>query len=92
MTADGQFRDPVPPRRSWLDRALSRVGGLALLVTLAGAGLVVVALAVLFVGLLLLVAELALPGIYLLWVGIAAIGTGLLQLVAVPGRPAASPG
>jgi hypothetical protein len=53
MTADGEFRDPVPPRRSWVDRALSRVGGLALLVTLAGAGLVVVALAVLFVGLLL---------------------------------------
>ena len=36
-------------------------------------------------GLLLLVAELALPGIYLLWVGVAAIGTGLLQLVTVPG-------
>lgn len=36
-------------------------------------------------GLLLLVAELALPGIYLLWVGIAAIGTGLLLLVTVPG-------
>jgi membrane protein implicated in regulation of membrane protease activity len=36
-------------------------------------------------GLLLLVAELALPGIYLLWIGIAAIGTGLLLLVTVPG-------
>ena len=36
------------------------------------------------VGLLLLVAELALPGIYLLWVGIAAIGTGLLLLATVP--------
>ena len=35
-------------------------------------------------GLLLLVAELALPGIYLLWVGLAAIGTGLLLLVTVP--------
>ncbi|MDN3565874.1 hypothetical protein ACFQY5_10505 [Paeniroseomonas aquatica] len=53
MTADGQFRDPLPPRRTWLDRALARVGGAALLVTLAAAGLVVVALAILFVGLLL---------------------------------------
>ena len=53
MTADGQFRDPLPPRRTWLDRALARVGGLALLVTLAAAGLVLVALAILFVGLLL---------------------------------------
>ena len=34
-------------------------------------------------GLLLLVAELALPGIYLLWVGSAAIGTGLLMLTTV---------
>ena len=53
MTADGQFRDPLPPRRTWLDRALARVGGLALLVTVAAAGLVLVALAILFVGLLL---------------------------------------
>ncbi|MDB5374533.1 MAG: hypothetical protein JWP04_3175 [Belnapia sp.] len=53
MTADGQFRDPVPPRRGWLDQVLGRVGGVALLVTLAAAGLVVVALAILFVGLLL---------------------------------------
>ncbi|WP_236033379.1 hypothetical protein [Belnapia mucosa] len=53
MTADGQFRDPPPPRRTWLDRALGRVGGLALLVTLAGGGLVLVALALVFVGLLL---------------------------------------
>jgi inner membrane protein len=35
-------------------------------------------------GLLLLAAELALPGIYLLWVGVAAIGTGLVLLVALP--------
>jgi membrane protein implicated in regulation of membrane protease activity len=35
-------------------------------------------------GLLLLVAELALPGIFLLWIGIAAIGTGLLMLLTVP--------
>ncbi|MDB5374532.1 MAG: hypothetical protein JWP04_3174, partial [Belnapia sp.] len=35
-------------------------------------------------GLLLLVAELALPGVFLLWVGIAAIGTGLLLLTTVP--------
>ena len=34
-------------------------------------------------GLLLLLAELALPGIFLLWVGLAAIGTGVLMLVMV---------
>ncbi len=32
-------------------------------------------------GLLLLVAELALPGIFLLWIGVAALGTGLLLLL-----------
>ncbi|MDO9708516.1 NfeD family protein [Paracraurococcus lichenis] len=36
-------------------------------------------------GLLLLAAELALPGIFLLWVGLAAIGTGFFVLAAVPG-------
>jgi inner membrane protein len=35
-------------------------------------------------GLLLLAAELALPGIFLLWVGLAAIGTGLVVLAALP--------
>jgi len=36
-------------------------------------------------GLVLLLAELALPGIYLVWVGVAAIGTGLVMLLSVPG-------
>ena len=36
-------------------------------------------------GLVLLLAELVLPGAFLLWIGFAAIGTGLLLLVAVPG-------
>ena len=35
-------------------------------------------------GLLLLGAELALPGIFLFWVGLAAIGTGLVVLLAAP--------
>lgn len=35
-------------------------------------------------GLLLLGAELALPGVFLLWVGLAAIGTGLVLLVVAP--------
>jgi membrane protein implicated in regulation of membrane protease activity len=35
-------------------------------------------------GLLLLAAELALPGIFLVWVGLAAIGTGLVVLLALP--------
>ena len=38
MTPEGEFRDPAPSsRRSWLDRALARVGGLALLHDLAQA-------------------------------------------------------
>ena len=40
-------------------------------------------------GLLLLVAELVLPGVFLLWIGLAAIGTGVLLLVATPGFGAA---
>src|SRR4051812_33108235 len=39
-------------------------------------------------GLLLLAAELALPGIFLLWVGLAAIGTGVVVLAALPPFPA----
>lgn len=35
-------------------------------------------------GLAMLAAELALPGIFLLWVGLAAIGTGLAVLVFAP--------
>ena len=54
MTPDGDFREPA--RRPWLDRALGRIGGVALLVTVAAAGLLIVALAILFLGLLLPVA------------------------------------
>lgn len=54
MTPEGEFRDPAPSsRRSWLDRALARVGGLALLLAVIAGGLVVVALAMLLLGLLL---------------------------------------
>lgn len=35
-------------------------------------------------GLLLLLAELALPGIFLLWVGLAAVGTGIVVLAVLP--------
>jgi hypothetical protein len=38
-------------------------------------------------GLVLLGAELALPGAFLLWAGLAAIGTGLVWLFAAPGFP-----
>jgi hypothetical protein len=56
MTPDGAFRDPAPETRSRLDQALGQVGGLALIVTLAAGGLLLVALALVFVGLLLPVA------------------------------------
>jgi hypothetical protein len=36
-------------------------------------------------GLALLGAEMLLPGVYLLWIGLAAVGTGLLVLAAAPG-------
>ncbi|WP_270937338.1 NfeD family protein, partial [Falsiroseomonas oryzae] len=36
-------------------------------------------------GLALLGAEMLLPGVWFLWIGLAAIGTGLLLLVAAPG-------
>jgi membrane protein implicated in regulation of membrane protease activity len=36
-------------------------------------------------GLVLLVAEVVLPGAFLLWVGLAAIGTGAVLLLATPG-------
>src|SRR3954464_14404066 len=49
MTPEGEFRDPLPPPGG-LDRVLGKVGGIALLLTLAAGGLLLVALAVLFVG------------------------------------------
>ncbi|MFC7477612.1 hypothetical protein ACFQS7_24850 [Dankookia sp. GCM10030260] len=89
MTPDGEFRDPLPPPRSRLDRVLGKVGGVALLLTLAAGGLLLVALAILFVGLLLPVA----------------IGAGLVAFVSLwwrlrrlrragggPGGPGAGPG
>lgn len=36
-------------------------------------------------GLVLLAAELALPGVFLLWVGLASVGTGLAVLTLAPG-------
>jgi hypothetical protein len=54
MTPEGEFRDTAPPPpRGGLDRAIGRVGNLAVLVALAAGGLVLASLAVLFVGLLL---------------------------------------
>jgi hypothetical protein len=62
MTLDGQFRGaPEAPlrRRTWLDRALGKVSGLALLVALGAGGLLLAALAVLAVSLLLPVVLIA---------------------------------
>jgi uncharacterized membrane protein YdbT with pleckstrin-like domain len=54
MTPEGEFRDaPATAPRGWLDRTLARVGGLAALVTLGAAGMLAVALAIVFVGLLI---------------------------------------
>ncbi len=56
MNPDGSFRDapaapPLPG--TWLDRALARIGGVAVILTAAAGGFVLVALAILFLGLLL---------------------------------------
>jgi len=67
MTPEGEFRDPAPVRPGTLDRILARLGGAAILVALAAGGLVLAALAVLFVGLLLPVLIVA-----------AAVGAGSL--------------
>lgn len=67
MTPEGEFRDPAPARPGTLDRILARLGGAAILVALAAGGLVLAALAVLFVGLLLPVLIVA-----------AAVGAGSL--------------
>jgi len=55
MTPEGEFRDTSASRPpiSRLDYALARVGGIALLVALAAGGLVLAALAVLFVSIAL---------------------------------------
>lgn len=57
MTPEGEFRTPPAPSRvSWLDQALARVGGVALLLIVVAGGLVLVSLALLFLGLLLPIA------------------------------------
>lgn len=60
MTPEGEFREPpAPPAPGLLDRVLARIGGVALLLTLVAGGLVVAALAILFLGLLLPVLAVA---------------------------------
>ncbi len=60
MTPEGEFRDPVPPRAmGTFDRLLARVGGIAMLVALGAAGLLLAGLAVLAIGVLLPVALVA---------------------------------
>ena len=56
MTPEGGFREPAAAPKGWLDRALARVGGVALLLAVATGGLVVVALAFVLLGLLLPIA------------------------------------
>ena len=67
MTPEGGFREPAAAPKGWLDRALARVGGVALLLAVAASGLVVVALAFVLLGLLLPVA----------------IGAGLVAFVSI---------
>lgn len=65
MTPEGEFREA--PRPSWLDRVLARTGGIAILVLAATLGLVLVAVAILFISLLIPVA----------------IGAGLIAAISI---------
>lgn len=65
MTPEGDFREA--PQPSWLDRVLARTGGIAILVLAATLGLVLVAVAILFISLLIPVA----------------IGAGLIAAVSI---------
>lgn len=57
MTPEGDFRDPpLPPRQGPLDRALGKVGGIALLVTLVVGGLLLASVAIFLFSLLLPIA------------------------------------
>jgi hypothetical protein len=57
MTPDGEFRDakgagPLPPE-TWLDRALTRVGSAAAVLAAAAGGFLMIALAIIFLGVLI---------------------------------------
>lgn len=71
MNPDGTFADPPAGpvvQGTWLDRVLARIGGAAILLTAAAGGFVLVALAILFLGLLLPIAiGAALVGFGSLW-------------------------
>jgi hypothetical protein len=70
MTPEGEFRDGPQPLSGggWLDRALLRLGGAAVLAMAMAGGLVLVAGAVLLLGLLIPVVILAgLVGFVSLW-------------------------
>ena len=70
MTPEGTFRDTPQPLAggSWLDRALLRLGGMAVLATAVAGGLVLAASAALILGLLIPVLVVAgLVGFVSLW-------------------------
>ncbi|MBR0673561.1 hypothetical protein [Neoroseomonas soli] len=53
MTPEGEFREPTPPPAGGTaDRLLQRLGGAAMLVAVAGAGLLLAGLAILAIGIL----------------------------------------
>lgn len=56
MTPEGEFRDPAPRPVTWLDRVLMRLGGVAALVAITAAGIVVAGIALAFFALALPVA------------------------------------
>ena len=89
MTPDGGFREaPRPPvGGSWLDRALLKVGGVAVLATAVAGGLVLAASAVVILGLLIPVLLVAAAlGFGSLWWRVRRARRGGAAIFVVPRR------
>lgn len=84
MTPEGEFRGPAPRPSTWLDRLLMRLGGVAALVFLVAAGVVVAGIAIAFFALALPIALVA---------GAVAFGSlwWRMRRNGMAGRPFASP-
>lgn len=59
MTPEGDFREPAPSRAGFLDKILTKVGGVAALVALVAGGVVVAGVAIAFFALALPIAAVA---------------------------------
>lgn len=89
MTPEGGFRDAPRPSAagSWLDRALMKVGGVAVLATVVAGGLVLAASAFVILGLLIPVLLVAAAiGFGSLWWRVRRARRGGVAVFVVPRR------